>query len=393
MKFVLTLVLGCITLQSVFANTMPLKGVGLYSDLSAKYYYGALYSQDEAEDEKALLKSQADMRMEMRFIADKVSPRRFSKLFNDMIAINNSTKTINQYTDEIIDLTQIVQDDLLYGDRVVVERINGDIDFYINKVKVMETDNSGFINVLLRGWIGLLPPTPSFKKDLLSGKESPHELAYDTLDWDASRQSAIANWATPIRAEELEQQRLAKEKELERQEQEALRIAKLEAEKQKAKVKAQPADISKAEREKQLALQLEKERQLEQQRIENERKRQQRLAALKAKQEAERKRLKEIQVAESTYYKSVIKRAMQTVVYPRRAYERKQEGLVKVRINIDKNGNVKKAEMIQSSSINMLDAAALMSAKKAQPYPKVPSLLAQNNDEFEFTIPYRFKAQ
>ncbi|EAT12898.1 hypothetical protein RED65_12534 [Oceanobacter sp. RED65] len=366
-------------------------GVGLYSDLSAKYYYGALYSTYNSTNENKLLDSKSDMRMEMRFISEKVSPRRFNKLFNDMIAINNPTKTINQYTDEIIDLTQIVQDDLIYGDRLVVERINGGVTFFINSVPVMTTDNSEFLNVLLRGWIGLLPPTPSYKRDVLSGDTGPHVLAYETLDWDSSRKTLVEKWQTPIRSQSLEAEQLRLEKQQFEKEQEALTLARIAVEKLEKKAKSQALD--KVEKQRKLAMQKERERQLEKKREENERKRRQRLAALKEKQEEERQRLKEIQLAENIYYKQVLRKAMDAVVYPRRAYERGQEGLVKVRINIDKDGNVKNAVMIQSSKINILDAAAVMSAKKAQPYPKVPVLLANNQTDFEFTIPYRFKTQ
>jgi len=387
MKLIITII-TMISASFALANAdIPLKGIGLYSDLSAKYYYGALYIEDASLDADEIVASNSDLRMEMRFIADKVSKRRFTKLFNDMIAINNSGKTIRQFTDEILDFTQTVQGDLLYGDRMEIIRQEGNLSVKINGVLVMESNNPDFANVLLRGWIGLLPPTPSFKRHVLSLDENPHVIAYETLDQDISRKAVVAKWLTPVRVALLEQQQV-KEEEI----QEEKQLAKVKQAVQKQRVIAK-TETNADEKAKQLALQREKERELERQRIENERKRQARLAALKAEKEKERARLKKIQLAESDYYKQLINRAMQSVVYPRRAFERGQEGLVKVRINIDKDGNLKDAQMIQSSEINILDAAAVMSAKRAQPYPKVPDLVATNNDTLEFTIPYRFKAQ
>lgn len=64
-----------------------------------------------------------------------------------------------------------------------------------------------------------------------------------------------------------------------------------------------------------------------------------------------------------------------------------------MRVSIDKNGMIKDLETLQSSDIDLLDKAALISAKRAEPFPGVPDLLDLEDDLYDFVIPYRFVAK
>ena len=58
--------------------------------------------------------------------------------------------------------------------------------------------------------------------------------------------------------------------------------------------------------------------------------------------------------------------------YPDEARRRQLTGIVVINVGIRRNGSVERADIVQSSGIPLLDAAALRIAKLAQPYPPLP---------------------
>jgi protein TonB len=65
--------------------------------------------------------------------------------------------------------------------------------------------------------------------------------------------------------------------------------------------------------------------------------------------------------------------------YPDEARRRGLAGVVVINVGIRRNGAVERADIVQSSGIPLLDAAALRIAKLAQPYPPLPRT-AENPD-------------
>jgi protein TonB len=58
--------------------------------------------------------------------------------------------------------------------------------------------------------------------------------------------------------------------------------------------------------------------------------------------------------------------------YPEEARRRHLSGMVVITIAIRRNGSVERADIVQSSGVPALDAAALRIAKMAEPYPPLP---------------------
>jgi protein TonB len=74
--------------------------------------------------------------------------------------------------------------------------------------------------------------------------------------------------------------------------------------------------------------------------------------------------------------------------YPRRAQNRRQEGIVELRFTIDREGRVLKSSIVGPSKHKMLNEAALKMLEKAQPLPPIPADITQ--DQFELTVPVTF---
>lgn len=389
MKYLVQLSLFIFSHLALANSNMHMTGVGLYSDLRAEYFYGALYTEVDSVKPSAILSTDGAVRMEMKVIAKSISKRRFYKLMNEMIAISNSGKNIEYHANSIIQFTDIVDGKLEAGDHVVIDNSSGNTRVSINDVPVLVVEDKQFINVLLNGWIGRLPPTADFKKDLLASTNSPHYQAYLDLAMHPGRKVAIESWNTPIKI--ALQEKLQEEKE----EQEALQLALLAKQKvieeqrlkqaelqKKANTKEPKSKESESSETDRLVALLEKKKQQE---------KQARLDKIKKDKEMRLAQAKQLQLAESNYFRKLIRKANKAVVYPKKAYERGEEGYVKIRITIDKEGMIQDLETVQSSNTTLLDKAALYSAKKAEPFPAVPDQLALDDGMYEFTIPYRFQ--
>jgi len=362
---------------------MNMTGVGSYSDLRAGYFYGALYTEIDSVNASEILASKGATRMEMKILANSITKRRFYKLMNEMIAISNNVAELEYHAANIIQFTGLVEDKFHRGDHIVIDNSSGNTLVSINGVDALEVPGRSFINVLLKGWIGRFPPTANFKNDLLAKTKSPYFDDYMNLNVAPSRVEAIREWNTPVKVA-IEEKRKAQQ--FEQQE-----IARAELAKQKVK----------AEIERQQARALDKKQKAQQRRnseqkivlIERKKKqaRQARLAKIKKENEARKQAAKAFQLVESGYYRKLMVNANKSVVYPKKAYERGQQGLVKVRIVIDKRGMIQSLDTVQSSQVKLLDKAALYSAKSAEPYPVVPDAIMAEGELYDFTIPYRFK--
>lgn len=75
--------------------------------------------------------------------------------------------------------------------------------------------------------------------------------------------------------------------------------------------------------------------------------------------------------------------------YPDEARRRQLGGVVVINVGIRRNGSVERVDVVQSSGIPLLDAAALRIAKLAQPYPPLPKT-PENPDILNVVRTWRF---
>jgi periplasmic protein TonB len=75
--------------------------------------------------------------------------------------------------------------------------------------------------------------------------------------------------------------------------------------------------------------------------------------------------------------------------YPVKAFRRRMEGEGRIVVVVDRNGEVLKAEMAESTGKRLLDRGSLNTIKRAAPLPKMPDNLA--GDSFEFSVPIVYK--
>lgn len=91
-----------------------------------------------------------------------------------------------------------------------------------------------------------------------------------------------------------------------------------------------------------------------------------------------------------TYYTQMIEDIIaRGAVYPENAREGKQEGIVKIDLQLLPDGQLKAAKIKQSSGSSDLDKAALNTVQALSPYPSFPAQITQK--ELRLTVPVVFK--
>lgn len=77
--------------------------------------------------------------------------------------------------------------------------------------------------------------------------------------------------------------------------------------------------------------------------------------------------------------------------YPKLAKRRKQEGVVKVKFQIDAQGKLLSHQLLERSSYDSLNKEVERMLKRASPMPPIPAALRTERELYTYTIPVRFE--
>lgn len=406
-------------------DDIPLNGLAAFEQLRKEYYIGGLYLETLSQDTGSVINISGKKRMELRITIGKWSPRRFASQWNQAILINNDQESLEEFADEILAFTDLPKDDLVTGDKITIDR-NSDsgTTIYLNGVKAVSSKSGAFFDLLLNVWIGQRPPSSDFKNEILTlpTDQAGTELLirYDATIPQKSREKLAAGWyksststssakksvaaaaavatsaakkssssaagavappgsgtkVTAKRSSSSPQKKkpvaVVKPKivtpkpkvELEKPKIAASKIAKPPAPKKpapkaKPKPKPKPAPVVVAKAAPKPA--------------------QKKASAADVMQ----KKLKK------AYRSNVLKLTYLNTQYPKRAMDFKQEGLVILKVKVNRAGKVIEVIEEKTSDHKLLNKAARRAVSKTAPYPEVPKDLA--GEEIEFSLPFNFK--
>jgi protein TonB len=77
--------------------------------------------------------------------------------------------------------------------------------------------------------------------------------------------------------------------------------------------------------------------------------------------------------------------------YPKLAKRRKQQGVVKVKFQIDAEGKLLSHQLLERSSYDSLNKEVERMLKRASPMPPIPPALRTEGNQYTYTIPVRFE--
>jgi TonB family protein len=381
-------------------DELALNGLAAYEQLRKEYYIGAIYLESISQSPGGIITMDGKKRMEMRITVKKWSPRRFAQQWNQALLINNDQETLNEFANQIQSFSGLPKEDLIAGDQILIDMTPGlGVTVYLNHQQAFTTRKTGFFDLLVGTWIGMRPPSSEFKSSILTlptdqaGTELLHR--YDAIEPSKARSTTVANWFkkeapstaktgtqktsaggdAPTRTTTTASTSIA-----------AVVLAKpkapvIETTVQKpvitsaqlappssttaakapvnAKPKAVPAKPKPAE-----------------------------------KTEAEKLAEKEAVIAKQVkllknYRDSVMKLTYINTEYPKRALKKRWEGLVVLKVTLDRQGKVLSIKEEQAAKRSTLNDAAKKAVKKSAPYPAAPKELI--GDDVVLLLPFNFK--
>ena len=146
---------------------LTLNGSTIYSDLGRDQFVAALYTETAHNNPEVIQAMDSEKRMEVR-ILNNYSKRRWINLWMQSISINNSRENFSDSAEELIALMQAPKSAPQKGD--ILEYLfspESGTSMHFNGTELISDLSGEVFGLLLRTWIGAIPPSTNFKDELL----------------------------------------------------------------------------------------------------------------------------------------------------------------------------------------------------------------------------------
>lgn len=375
-----------------------LNGSTIYSDLGRDQFVAALYTETAHSNPQIIQTMDSEKRMEVRML-NNYSKRRWINLWMQSISINNSRENFSDSAEELIALMQVAKSAPKKGD--VLEYLfspQSGTSMRFNGSELISDLSGEVFGLLLRTWIGAIPPSTSFKEELLGKQRNPKARdLLESLSPDKQRVALAASWILPAPAKTVAKPATAAKV--------APKITAIPTPETKpiqtAEIKEQPVDTSKpaasieaktADQEK-----LSADEDIDINKVAASENNAPEQAGPETSNEVAEEVEEEIDfnvaeaLAQRDYTPLVVQKIYQNISYPSRAVSKNQQGTVRVAIKIGRSGELQSVLTTQESRYSSLNRAALKAVEKAAPFTTLPEQISA--DSFELSIPVTFRLQ
>ncbi|MDQ2075062.1 TonB family protein [Marinimicrobium sp. ABcell2] len=378
--FVALIGLLCSLWASGLWAATQLNGLAVHNELGNEQFIGALYLQSYSSDRNQILSSDGRKRMELRITADDgITARRFSRMWIEGVAINNSGTVLNEQADNMVAFSNLFKGRLEKNDVITFSLEPGDGVFIaINDVALGTIGSDEFFNVLLRTWIGNVPLSSAYRASLLQAGDVSSDLRrrFESIEPSDSRREELIAWTQPPEPAQPAQTARASEPTPSR-----------EAPRPDIGI-GLPAVALDIPRPDLRASEPEPEPEPEPQPRPRPQPQPEPAPVVEEEEDDEPMLTAESLRAQQVYFSSLLREIQSRTEYPRRAMQRNQEGEVRVSVVINRAGQIISTEVLEESRFSMLNRAALDAVSAAAPFPEVPSAIGGR--QYEFAVPFNF---
>ncbi|ABD81772.1 TonB family protein [Saccharophagus degradans] len=382
-----------------------LNGVATQSELGKEQFIAGLFTSTLASEAKDVLVAQEDKRMQIRVTADRLSTRRFKRLWIEGMAINASSSELQKHAQHMADFSNMLKIKLMAGDIFTIDRTGSTVLISLNGAQLGQIPDPAFFDLLLRTWIGPVPLSSDFKQNMLvagnvnSGLITRFESTRPSDERIAAVEDAVKARAKQAEAQEDDSTpKVAVAKtDIKPKIEAPVAIApppKIAApsgalgesktvstpKPEPAKPKPQePEPAPKVEEKPKIAAITPPppETLLDEESLEDE--------------EDDLDFTAESLLSQQLYIAKLKRWSSSKLKYPSRAASRGHEGNVRLSIVIDRSGKVKKVEVIEAAEYSSLTKEAQNAVERANPFPPMPEDV--KGDTFLFTLPVVFQLQ
>jgi len=362
-----------------------LNGIAIHQELGREVFIGALFAEAPSNSSASLLASALPMRMELKVTSTEgISPRRFSRLWIEGMAVNNDSDLLAAQADNMVIFDGLFKDRVVPNDDIVFNSIPGTgVNISVNGVILGNIPDNKFFPMLLSTWIGRVPLSSEFREAILSGGDVKPALRdrFTSLAPSQARIAVINTWGQPVtEASSAKAADKTAEKTTSKANSSAttafstpaLTIAKTDLAPPvlptiaKPQLKLQVAETNPAPEINKDTV----------------------TATADTDDNDEPALTAQSLLARQFYLSDILTRITAKTRYPRTALERGQEGSTRLNLTIDRKGNILALAPLEESKYDSLNRAAREAIERAAPFPEVPEAIAGTT--FEFAIPIRF---
>lgn len=328
----------------VHAESLTMKGSAIYQDLG-KNYYLATYSVGE----KSRVNGFTEKKLSIKVLAKRWSPRKWHSHWQNGISINNPLEDTSALDPQLLAdielFSSMPQTALVRDDLIEVHAINSfTTSVKVNGHEFMSSKGKDLFNIVANSWWGQLPPSREFREQILGEVAGPKNVQ-DLLapSTPGGRDLLADEWNAAI-----------------------------------AKNHADHAEAQRLELAQQKQAEVDAARKAEEARLQKQ-------AKLAAKQEKATQKYWADQ-----YHWKLSERAKNLMTYPIDATALQQQGLVKIRVTVDKRGILRRHKNLSKEVSSFLVDEVIDKLKQAGKEidrPKnLKSFATSFNYEFKFDL-------
>lgn len=353
-------------------------------------FMAGLYTNAPTQNANDVLNSTGDKKMEVRVTGDKLSTRRFKRMWIEGMAINSSSSELSSQAEDMANFSNMLKLKLAHGDIFTIAKNSTTITVSLNSVEIGKINNPTFFNVLVRTWIGNVPLSSTFRDNLLAGGNvSPEKLAqFKALQPTPSRVAIVQEAMKIVRENEEEKDEKTETIGAATVVTPPLAVATndVTTDKKDTKPKATPTPTPTPKKSTPTPKPEKKNTpdvlDTPQQAV---------LDESIFEEEDDTEFTAEKLLIEQLYYSRLANYTQKYARYPRVARERGTEGTILLRVTINREGKVTSSEVLEQTDSYSLNNEAKKAVKRANPYPAVPDEI--QGDEFSFTFRLTFSLQ
>lgn len=411
-----------------FADSV-LNGLAKYEALGTTKYVAALYLTETTQRADSILRADAPTRMVIRITASKITPRRFLSTWVANLSVNTSNQEMAENIEHLSKFNALLQNPLYRGDLIEFHYTpEQKLNVSINDTLLGNISSRQFSQMLLRTWVGDVPVSSTFRSQLLAGGNydrttntlftsytpGPSRIEQvklwlsDSTDKDTSRPEA------PSDTEQRKSAAVASSSELIVHDRQPTNISQVATDSPLPNTRntAQVVAISPGEKrnrentapnlpaDDQSLLQSSVPKSSEKSAASNQ-------TTLNELQndELDHKQQKPESTDENTdenaalseaelivfeqYYRAARAQIVKYKTMPRKAFQRRAEGELRLEITVNRAGNVTYTRVIEPSQHEMFQKQALDAVAKASPLPAIPNEIA--GETLTFTLAMRYE--
>lgn len=396
-------------ITATFCNNLTAEqttnGYGVYEEFGAPLYAVKLEVEQRIENSAVLLADDHQKTLSLRVLSDTLGQRQWCRFWTQNIAINISAIDLDTLADSVLSVCDHISGDLALGDQIVFYRESSEQTLLkVNDIDFGELKGPGIFEAFLSPFIGNSPVSNNLKTALLNQPNESSEAARTYLNSSISpeRIELVQKWVAPPEPQPIQEP--AQDPEF------TAANAKNPAEATALTSSVLHSVENFADAKKSTEVRTWSTVSAEEQGTTYE------ISdfshdpvmasaaympnsstlfsstALDLNQIRPKEKLTRISLLDiQEYQEQSLRRVYEFIEYPSIALRRGREGSLRLKVEIDRSGNIRQISSLETTRHDVLNEAAEFAVEQAGPFEPPP--LAEDEEIFELLLPIRFSLE